>query len=89
MNYTFEQKIYEFQLSQVTHFMVSWSALSDMSALKYIHRLQHIGHLIWRYATGKPDTFAREVGLWRNYLHELRETGAPISHCKRRESYFY
>ena len=24
-----------------------------------------------------------------NYLRELREIGAPISYCKRRESYFY
>jgi hypothetical protein len=64
-----------------------------MSILKYIHRLQHIDHLIRRCATGKPDTFASKVGLCRSalmdYLRELREIGAPIGYCKRRESYFY
>lgn len=64
-----------------------------MSILKYIHRLQHIDRLIRCCATGKPEDFAEKVGLCRStlldYLRELRELGAPIEYCKRRESYVY
>lgn len=64
-----------------------------MSVLKYVQRLRRIDHLIKRRATGNPESFANKVGLCRSslmdYLRELREMGAPISYCKRRESYIY
>jgi hypothetical protein len=64
-----------------------------MSFLKYLHRLERIDDLIRRKATGNPKEFANKMSLCRSalmgYIREMKELGAPIAYCRRRESYYY
>jgi hypothetical protein len=64
-----------------------------MSSLKYVYRLQRIDDLIARRATGTPEAFAQRLGLCRselmNCLSEMRQLGANIGYCRKRQSYYY
>jgi hypothetical protein len=61
--------------------------------LKYLHRIKRIDELIQRKSTGTPEEFASRMNLCRSalmeYLREMKELGAPIAYCKRRQSYYY
>lgn len=64
-----------------------------MSLKHKIERVERMHELIRYKRTGKPDQFARKMGLSEsmlyNLLKELKELGAPIAYCRYRESYEY
>jgi biotin operon repressor len=64
-----------------------------MSLLKFVYRLRRIDDLIKRENTGASDEFAEKVGISRSMLmenlREMRELGAKIEYCQRRNSYRY
>ena len=64
-----------------------------MSLNNKLERIKRIHDLIRFKRTGKPEQFARKIGLSRralfNELKELKALGAPISYCNYRESYQY
>ena len=64
-----------------------------MSLNNKIERIKRMHDLILFKRTGKPDQFARKMGLSQsmlyNLLKELKELGAPIAYCRYRESYQY
>ncbi|MEM6316916.1 MAG: hypothetical protein AAF960_04560 [Bacteroidota bacterium] len=64
-----------------------------MSLHHKIDRIQRMHDLINYKRTGKPDQFARKMGLSESMLYsllkELKSLGAPIAYCRSRESYQY
>lgn len=64
-----------------------------MSLNNKIERIKRMHDLIRYKRTGKPDQFARKMGLSEsmlyNMLKELKQLGAPIAYCRYRESYEY
>jgi len=64
-----------------------------MSINHKLARIKRMHELIRYKRTGKPDQFARKLGLSKRALYtelkELKELGAPISYNHYRESYQY
>jgi len=64
-----------------------------MSLNNKIERVKRMHDLIRYKRTGKPDQFARKMGLSIRSLYselkELKSLGAPIAYCNYRESYEY
>ena len=64
-----------------------------MSINHKLARIERMHELIRYKRTGKPDQFARKLGLSKralyNELKELKALGAPIYYCNFRESYQY
>jgi len=64
-----------------------------MSLNNKIERIKRMHDLIRYKRTGKPDQFARKMGLSVRALYkeikEKKNLGAPIAYCNYRESYEY
>ncbi len=64
-----------------------------MSVIKYIDRLERIHKLIRRGGTGTPKELAGRLDIAEStlyqYVHALRELGAPITYDTYRQSYVY
>ena len=62
-------------------------------AIHFFNRLETVDYLIKSRRTGRPAVFARRLGISERTLYEfldlMKELGAPISYCKRTESYYY
>lgn len=64
-----------------------------MKTLEILTRLQKMDQLIRLKATGKPNEFARRIGISQsmlyNYLNLLKSLGASIHYSRSRNSYEY
>ena len=64
-----------------------------MGLLKSIERLKRMDHLIQNEVTGTAEEFAGKVNISRSMLmeniREMRDLGAKIDFCPRRQSYCY
>lgn len=58
-----------------------------------IDKLERLDYLIRTKSTGAPAELARKLNLSErctyNYLDLLKRQGAPISYCRKRNSYYY
>jgi predicted DNA-binding transcriptional regulator YafY len=58
-----------------------------------IDRLERLDYLIRIKATGTPTELSRKLNLSErctyNYIDLLKQLGAPISYCRKRNSYYY
>ena len=61
--------------------------------MKMVDVLERMEESIRQAGTGAPDEFARRLGISTrtlyNYLHFLRDRGAPIVYSRARETYYY
>ena len=61
--------------------------------MKMVEVLDRMEESIHQANTGAPDDFARRLGISTrtlyNYLHFLRDRGAPIAYSRVRETYYY
>lgn len=59
----------------------------------FINKLERLDYLIRTKSTGSPAELARKLNLSErcayNYLDLLKRQGAPISYCRKRNSYYY
>ncbi len=64
-----------------------------MSIIKIIDRIRYMDYLIAKETTGRPEEFARRIGLSRSMLYdnidEMRTLGAPIRYDRKRKTFFY
>lgn len=64
-----------------------------MSFIKYVERFKRMHLLIKLKATGTSSEFAEKIGISRSILmeniKEMKELGAPIVFCRKRNSYLY
>ncbi|WP_439183098.1 hypothetical protein [Carboxylicivirga taeanensis] len=58
-----------------------------------LERLKQINELIKSKSTGKPKEFSKKIGISESHLYrcinEIKEMGAPIKFCRKRDSYYY
>lgn len=58
-----------------------------------INRLERLDYLIRSKSTGTPDKLASRLGISRSclytYLSLLKDLGAPVSYCRKRNSFYY
>lgn len=58
-----------------------------------VNRILTMDVLISQQLTGKPERFAKKVGLSKrnlyNYLNAFRESGRPINYDKEWQTYYY
>jgi|MTBAKMStandDraft_1061839.scaffolds.fasta_scaffold04659_5 predicted DNA-binding transcriptional regulator YafY len=61
--------------------------------MKMVDVLERMEDSIHQASTGTPEEFARRMGISTrtlyNYLHFLRDKGAPIQYSRIRETYYY
>ena len=61
--------------------------------LQLFNRLETLDRLISIKSTGKPASLAKRIGISERSLYDfldlMRDLGAPISYCKKRETYYY
>ncbi|TRX72454.1 HTH domain-containing protein [Carboxylicivirga sp. M1479] len=64
-----------------------------MILLHTLERLKQINELIKTKSTGKPKEFSKKIGISESHLYrcinEIKEMGAPIKFCRKRDSYYY
>ena len=64
-----------------------------MNLSKYFERFQRLHSMIRKKATGSPVELAGKLNLSERavfeYIHAMREMGAPIIFCKIRRTYYY
>ena len=64
-----------------------------MNFVKQIERIKKMHKLINSEKTGTPVVFARKLNLSRSQLYNeleiIKELGAPLKYCKKRESFYY
>ncbi len=60
---------------------------------KYLERMERMHLLIRRKSTGNVEELAEKLQLSRRqtleYIHEMREMGAPIQFCTYQRTYYY
>ncbi|MBK8043598.1 MAG: HTH domain-containing protein [Haliscomenobacter sp.] len=58
-----------------------------------LQTLERLDGLIRRKATGKPGALAQRLGISERQVYKLvsalRELGAPVVYCNKRETYYY
>lgn len=58
-----------------------------------VDRIEYLDHLIRIRSTGSPAQLARRMHMSQrclyNYVSLLRELGAPVRFCRKRNSYYY
>jgi predicted DNA-binding transcriptional regulator YafY len=64
-----------------------------MYLLERIERLHTIHHRILQEGTGNPEEFAEQLHVSRSHLYnligELKDYGAKINYCRKRETFVY
>jgi len=64
-----------------------------MKAITQLERLKKMNRLIKTEHTGKPEEFARQLGVCQSHLFnlidDLKIMGAPIRYSRTRQTYFY
>lgn len=64
-----------------------------MNFIKQIERIQRINNYIYNEKTGRPDEFAKRMGVSKrqlyNILEMLKDFDAPIRYDRNRETFFY
>lgn len=64
-----------------------------MKLIYYLERVERIHRLIEQEKTGRPEEFAKRLGLsvsrLARILDELRLQGAPIKYDRQRYTYYY
>ncbi len=64
-----------------------------MNFIKQIERIKKIHQLISDEKTGTPAFFASKMHICRSQLYNelvyLKNLGAPIKYCKKKESFYY
>jgi predicted DNA-binding transcriptional regulator YafY len=64
-----------------------------MNYLDAIHRLYKIHNRILQEETGTPNEFAGQLHISRSHLYnligELKDYGAEIKYCRKRQTFFY
>jgi predicted DNA-binding transcriptional regulator YafY len=64
-----------------------------MNYFDAIYRLYNIHNLILKEKTGKPEEFAEQLHISRSHLYnligELKDYGAKIRYCRKKQTFFY
>ena len=64
-----------------------------MNFIKQMERIKKMHLLIRSEKTGSPDAFAKKLQLSRRQLYNeleiIKNLGASIKYCKKRESFYY
>ncbi|MCP4762132.1 MAG: hypothetical protein GY870_10135 [archaeon] len=64
-----------------------------MNFIKQIERIQRINKHIYNEKSGRPDEFARRMGISKRQLYNiiemLKDFDAPIRYDRNRETFFY